>query len=127
MKRHQFSTCHLSHLPILRSQIEFADLIASLFGAPKSSSVQISLHFPSPHFTKTTLAEVTLRLSCHTLLLTTPFLKSSPSVWIFLATSLSWLFFDASGHTFSVLCADSSPTAGVRRSPRLTFSSHLRL
>lgn len=79
-KRHQFSTGHLSHLPILHSQIEFADLIASLFRASKSSSVQFSLHFPSPHFTKTTLGEVTLRLSSHTLLLTIPFLKNFPSV-----------------------------------------------
>lgn len=112
--------------PSFTGKQEFADLIAPLYRAPKSSSVQFSLHFPPPHFIKTTPAEVILRLSSHTLLLTTPFLKNSPSV------CFSWqlLFPGFSSMPLVTLsqCHVQIPLLLlVCRSPYLAFSSHLRL
>lgn len=81
---------------------------------------------PRPHFTKATLAEVTLRLSRRVLLLTTLSLKHSPLGWF------SWQFIFPGFPPGPLVTLPQShvqtpSTAGVHRSPRLAFSSHLIL
>lgn len=81
-------------------------LIASLFRSPESRSVQLFLHsppHPTPHFTKTTLAEITPMLSSYVSLLTTLLVKCYPWM-VFLATFLPWPSSSAAGGSFSVSC-----------------------
>lgn len=96
-------------------------LIPSLFRSPESRSVQFSLHsppHPTPHFTKTTLAEITPMLSSYVSLLTTLLVKCYPWM-VFLATFLPWLSSNASG------CRRFA--GGFAGSRAWLFPSHLKL
>lgn len=73
---------------------------------------------PTPHFTKTTLAEITPMLSSYVSLLTTLLVKCYPWM-VFLATFLPWLSSNASG------CRRFA--GGFAGSRAWLFPSHLKL